>query len=90
MTYIENIFICLTAPMLMGAICAGRKNCRAFVFVVVGYASCLLSAYVNSFFARLCGADMISAAVEIAPVVEEILKLLPLLFYILIFQPGEK
>ncbi|MEG0803873.1 MAG: PrsW family glutamic-type intramembrane protease [Pygmaiobacter sp.] len=90
MTYIENIFICLAAPMLVGAICAGKKQCRAFIFVVAGYAACLLSAYVNSFFARLYGADLVSAAVEIAPVVEEILKLLPLLFYIFVFEPNEK
>ncbi|MEG1577818.1 MAG: PrsW family glutamic-type intramembrane protease [Oscillospiraceae bacterium] len=88
MTYIENIFICLTAPMLVGAICAGKKHCRAFAFVVAGYASCLLSAYINSFFARFYGADLVSAAVEIAPVVEEVLKLLPLLFYIFVFEPD--
>ncbi|MEG2394669.1 MAG: PrsW family intramembrane metalloprotease, partial [Ruthenibacterium sp.] len=55
-----------------------------------GYAACLLSAYINSFFARLYGVDMISAAVEIAPVVEEILKLLPLLFYLFVFEPDIK
>ncbi|MEG1984953.1 MAG: PrsW family glutamic-type intramembrane protease [Oscillospiraceae bacterium] len=90
MTHIENIFICLTAPMLVGAVCAGKKYCRAFVFVGAGYAACLLSAYINSFFARLYGVDMISAAVEIAPVVEEILKLLPLLFYLFVFEPDIK
>ncbi|MEG0321303.1 MAG: PrsW family glutamic-type intramembrane protease, partial [Oscillospiraceae bacterium] len=90
MTYIENIFICLTAPMLVGAICAGKKHCRAFVFVAAGYAACLLSAYINSFFARFYGADLVSAAVEIAPVVEEVMKLLPLLFYIFVFEPGGK
>ncbi|MEG1687369.1 MAG: PrsW family glutamic-type intramembrane protease [Angelakisella sp.] len=90
MTYIENIFICLTAPMLVGAVCAGKKHCRAFVFVAAGYAVCLLSAYINSFLARLYGADMISAAVEIAPVVEEVLKLMPLLFYVFVFEPEQK
>ncbi|MEG1496685.1 MAG: PrsW family glutamic-type intramembrane protease [Clostridiales bacterium] len=90
MTYIESVFICLTAPMLVGAICAGRKYCRAFVFVIAGYVACLLAAYINSFFARFYGADIVAAAVEIAPVVEEILKLLPLVFYILIFEPKTK
>ncbi|MEG1684017.1 MAG: PrsW family glutamic-type intramembrane protease, partial [Oscillospiraceae bacterium] len=47
-------------------------------------------AYINSFFARLYGADMVAAAVEIAPVVEEILKLLPLLFYLFVFEPSGK
>ncbi|MEG1429693.1 MAG: PrsW family glutamic-type intramembrane protease [Hydrogenoanaerobacterium sp.] len=90
MTYIENIFICLAAPMIIGAIYAGKKYCRAFVFVVAGYSMCLLSAYINSFFTGYYGVDIISAAVEITPVVEEILKLLPLLFYIFVFEPDEK
>ncbi|MEG0570119.1 MAG: PrsW family glutamic-type intramembrane protease [Oscillospiraceae bacterium] len=90
MTYIENIFICLTAPMIVGIICAGRKYSRAFIFVAAGYAMCLLAAYVNSFFAKMYGTDVMTAAIEIAPVVEEIMKLLPLLFYLVIFQPQQR
>ena len=32
-------------------------------------------------------ADTIAATAEIAPVVEEVMKLLPLLFYLLVFEP---
>ena len=48
---------------------------------------CLLSAYINTFFAALYKADTFAATTEIAPVVEEVMKLLPLLFYLLIFEP---
>ena len=48
---------------------------------------CLLSAYINTFLAAVCGADVLAATVEIAPVVEEIMKLLPLAFYLLVFEP---
>ena len=89
MTYIENIFICISAPLLVGIFCAGPRR-RAFVFCLVGYAACLLSAYINTFFAGLYGADVMTATVEIAPVVEEIAKLLPLLFYLVIFEPDKK
>lgn len=41
----------------------------------------------NTFFAQLCGADAANAATQIAPVVEETLKLLPLLFYLAVFEP---
>ena len=41
--------------------------------------------------AAVCGADALAATAEIAPVVEEIMKLLPLVFYLLVFEPeGEK
>lgn len=50
--------------------------------------ACLLSAYLNTFFARLYQADAVNAATQIAPVVEEILKLLPLLFFLAVFEPA--
>lgn len=90
MTYIENVFICLTAPMLVGAICAGAKHRRPFVFMIVGFGVCLLSAYVNTFFTTLYQADVVTATVEITPTVEENMKLLPLLFYLLIFEPKRQ
>ena len=50
--------------------------------------ACLLSAYINTFFAALYAKQIrIAATAEIAPVVEEVMKLLPLLFYLLVFEP---
>lgn len=91
MTYIENVFACIAAPLLIAALCAGRANARYFVFALAGMLACLLSAYVNTFFAVLLDASALGATAEIAPVVEEIMKLLPLLFYLLVFEPeGDK
>ena len=87
MTYIENIFVCIAAPLLVTALSMGKKYYRVFLFCFAGMAACLLSAYINTFFARLYHADIISATTQIAPVVEEIMKLLPLLFYLLVFEP---
>ena len=50
---------------------------------------CLLSAYINTFLAAVCQADALAATAEIAPVVEETMKLLPLVFYLLVFEPEE-
>lgn len=87
MTYIENIFVCIAAPLLVSALCMGRRQLRFFLFTLAGMGVCLLSAYINTFFTAVCGASWLQATVEIAPVVEEILKLLPLLFYMLVFEP---
>lgn len=87
MTYIENIFVCIAAPLLVAALCMGEKYYRVFFFCFAGMAACLLSAYINTFFAQMYNADLINATTQIAPVVEEIMKLLPLLFYLLIFEP---
>ena len=91
MTYIENIFICMVSPLLVAALCMGRRQLRFFLFCIAGMGVCLLSAYINTFLAAVCRADALAATAEIAPVVEEIMKLLPLVFYLLVFEPeGDK
>ncbi|MFQ8837973.1 MAG: PrsW family glutamic-type intramembrane protease [Oscillospiraceae bacterium] len=57
------------------------------LFGVAGMGVCLLSAYINTFLAAVYQADALAATVEIAPVVEEVMKLLPLVFYLLVFEP---
>ena len=90
MTFIENIFVCLALPLILSLLFT-RGRARSFpLFVVAGMSVCLLSAYVSSFFMGYCGADARVAVIEITPVCEEILKLLPLLFYLLIFEPEPK
>ena len=90
MTYIENIFVCLALPLILSLLFT-RGRARSFpLFVVAGMSVCLLSAYVSSFFMGYCGADARVAVIEITPVCEEILKLLPLLFYLLIFEPKPR
>ena len=87
MTYIENVFLCMVSPLLVAALCMGRRQLRFLLFCVAGMGVCLLSAYINTFFAAVYQADTFAATVEIAPVVEEVMKLLPLAFYLLVFEP---
>lgn len=88
MTYIENVFACIAAPLIVAALCAGKKHARPLIFALAGMLACLLSAYVNTFFAALLDASALGATAEIAPVVEEDMKLLPLMFYLLVFEPD--
>ena len=90
MTYIENIYLCLAIPLILSLFFTSGRARSFTVFVVAGMSSCLLSAYVSSFFMGYCGADAQQAVIEITPVCEEILKLLPLLFYLLIFEPKPR
>lgn len=87
MTYIENVFVCIAGPLLMAAFCMDRKYLRFFLFTIAGMGCCLVAAYVNTFLGALYGASAFNATAEIAPVVEEVVKLLPLLFYLLVFEP---
>ena len=87
MIYIENIFICLAIPLVLSMLFIGGRTRIFMLFIIAGMGVCLLSAYVNSFFMGYYGVDATVAVVEITPVCEEVMKLLPLLFYVLIFEP---
>lgn len=87
MTYIENVFVCIIIPLLLILPFMKQGTRQIVFFLVTGMGMCLLSAYVNSFFMMRDGADATIAAVEITPVCEEAMMLLPLLFYFLIFEP---
>ncbi len=83
---IENIFICLAAPFLLAALgtnTGSRKNC---LFIVLGFVCCIISAYLNTFFSAIYGAQGITAVLEISPVIEETVKLIPLLFGLIVFE----
>ena len=69
-------------------LCVGRKYRASFVFCFAGMLVCLLSAYLNTFFTIIYQADTMNAATQIAPVVEELMKLLPLLFFLIVFEPD--
>lgn len=87
MNYIENIFICLAVPLLISAICLKGSRRRAIIFLLSGMTACLFSSYISTFVSASLHADRLSASLEIAPMVEEIMKLFPLLFYLMVFEP---
>ena len=87
MIYIENIFVCLAIPLMLSMLFIGGRPRTFLLFMLAGMSVCLLSAYVNSFFMGQYGVSATVAVVEITPVCEEVMKLLPLLFYVLIFEP---
>ena len=87
--YIENIFLCLSVPLILSLLFRKGKQRTFTVFVILGMGCALLSAYVSSFFAGYYGAGTAAAVMEITPVCEEVLKFLPLLFYLLVFEPDK-
>ena len=83
---IENIFICLAAPFLIAALGTNAGNRKNYLFIVLGFVCCVISAYLNTFFSVLYNAQDTSAVLEISPVIEETVKLLPLLFGLIVFE----
>lgn len=90
MNYIENIFVCLAIPLFIAVLCMRGKGRRMMLFLIAGMTACLLSSYISTFLAVTEGASLLEASLEISPLVEEIMKLFPVLFYILVFEPETR
>lgn len=91
MNYIENIFVCLLAPIILCCICLrGRKRKSYMLSFLLGMTACLLSSYISTFTAVTLGMDPVTASVEVTPVVEEVMKFMPALFYLLVFDPDKE
>lgn len=90
MSYIENIYVCLGAPLFIAAICMRGHGRRMMLFLLGGMTACLLSSYISTFFAALQGLDLQSASLFVTPITEELMKFLPVLFYLIVFEPGKR
>jgi RsiW-degrading membrane proteinase PrsW (M82 family) len=88
--YIENTYICLAAPMLIAILSLRKEGRRSLIFVLSGMTACLFSAYVSAFFAGVMGLELTVASYEVSPAVEEIMKALPVLFYLLVYEPDKR
>lgn len=89
MTYIENIYACLAAPLLIAIICLKGKPRLSLMFILGGMTACLLSSYISSFLAAMTGADALGASLEISPVIEELMKIAPILFWLMVYEPPK-
>ena len=90
MIYAENIFLCIAAPVLLSLVFL-RKNARRFTaFFLVGMSVCLLSAYISGFILQAAQLEEGETSIFISPIVEEILKLLPMLFFLFVFVPEDE
>ena len=88
MIYAENILICIAAPLIISLLFT-NGNVRIFIgSILTGMTDCLLCAYINGFIDITSGLGAEQTAVYYSPIVEEFVKLLPLLFLLAVFEPD--
>ncbi len=90
MIYLENILIFLSAPFFIGIFLLQGEARRFILFFLLGLIASFLSAYVNSFVVLIFNFDSMEAVIKITPMIEELLKSLPLIFYMIIFSPKSE
>ena len=84
MIYAEYILICIAVPLAMTALFIKGSARRFILAFMAGMGACLLSSYLGGFAEYVSQMSREDVSVFISPVTEEILKLLPVLFYLYI------
>lgn len=87
---IIHLFICVALPMGIGFAFMKDEAKTALLFLEIGLFVCLFSAYINGYFTELSMGTYYSATFLLTPFVEEIMKALPLIFYVVLFAPSRK
>ena len=90
MIYAENILLCIAVPLLLSMLFI-RGAARRFVLAfVAGMLVCLLAAYLSGYLHYLLDWTEEDVRIFLSPVVEELMKLLPLLMLLLLLNPGDE
>lgn len=87
MIYSENIFVCIVIPLLLSLLFVRKEGIRFVLGLIVGMLVCLLSAYISAYLGAVTETENEHIAVYVSPIVEEIMKILPVLFVLFIFDP---
>ena len=80
MIYAENVLICIAVPLVISLLFTKRSTRRFIVSFMTGMIVCLLSAYISGYLAVSTSYSMEEASIFLSPIVEEIMKFLPVLF----------
>ena len=81
----EILFICIALPMIPMLFILPEKRSRLFLgYMIIGCLICLLAGALNNYLLGLFGNDMMYVTTTITPVIEEILKALPVLYFAVI------
>ena len=90
MIYAQNILLCLTIPFLVTLLFLRGKTRQFVVFFIFGILICLIASCISAFFNDVSEMGGKDVAVYISPIVEEIMKFFPLLFYLILFEPSDE
>lgn len=86
MIYAENILLCIAVPLIISLLFV-RGEVRRFVAAfLLGMGMCLIAAYISGFLNLVSGMGENETSIFLSPVVEELMKLMPLLFFMVIFR----
>ena len=90
MRYAENILICIAVPLAISLHFINGNARRIIASFIAGMIVCILSAYMAGFFQSASGFTPEDTSIFISPIIEEIMKLLSVLFCVYVFNPSDE
>lgn len=90
MIYAENILLCIAIPLLIVLFFLHGKTRLFAGSFLVSMCMCLVAAYVSGFISLISDMSVEDVQIFVSPVIEEIMKLLPILFYLVLFEPEDE
>ena len=89
MIYAENILLCIAIPLIIACLFTSGSTRRFLLSFLSGMGTCLLAAYISGFIDSATGMGARDTSIFISPVVEETMKMMPLLFYLFMLEPDD-
>lgn len=89
MIYAENILLCIAIPLIIACLFTSGATRRFLFSFLIGMGACLLAAYISGFIDAASGMGARDTAIFISPVVEETMKMMPILFYLFLLEPED-
>lgn len=86
MIYSENILLCIAIPLMLTLAFTRGGGRAAVLSFLVGMSVCLISAYISGYIGLIAGTSATDTAVYFSPVVEETMKMLPIVFCLVVFD----
>ncbi len=90
MIYAENILLCIAVPLIISLLFIRGEVRRYVSAFLLGMGVCLIAAYISGFLSLAIGMGENDTAIFLSPVVEELMKLMPLLFFLVLFSPEDR
>ena len=84
MSYI--LFICVAAPVLLMLLPIEKKSRSVILFMLAGMFSCLLVSEINGLLFRISDVTRFYFTTNVSPITEEIIKILPILYFAFLFS----
>lgn len=84
------LFVSISVPIMLMALLVEKKSRLPIIFILIGIFVSVFASEVNSLLVELLAMDVYSITVVVTPVTEEILKMLPILYYAVVISDKKE